>query len=322
MFDISYHHLLQISCPDAAYLTSRLNCLADQRTGKIFRQPEVDSSHSEGLVIVFEPDGRRRCLGELTYLWISEPDLSQHWRLWLWIHPVFATVITTILKSLLGLDAPVDSSPADSAKTGSAGAVQKESKLTVNGIKTADGDDQDGPRPKKARVEKNPDSVHTAKLEVRNVPLQSKATRFVNTSVGIELVVLNGTVNRFHLVGPLSAALLKAVCQPAEVNTDGIEMEELTAANSSQQRLWWARFYAEDRARAELVAQSRQLADLPAAGSPTAGVLGCTVRDPRLLLPVRKPVDLAKLSKGKETEEPLTRVSDPVCSPFFSAEIR
>jgi hypothetical protein len=193
-------------------------------------------------------------------------------------------------------------------------------------------DSEGPPKAKRAKIEKDPDRVHATKLAARNVPSATKAPRLVAT--GIELTVLTGTVNRFRLVGPLSAPLLSAVCRPAAVvieasnNTpDGGGGGENTAANlRSEQRRWWKRFYADPRAQTQLAAQSQCMADL---SDPAQGVLqGCTVRDPRLLLPVRRPVDVAGQKKAESSTKLASAdigqkvhnvLSD---TPFFSTEIR
>jgi hypothetical protein len=369
MFDLSYLHLLQLSAQDPHLLTQRLNLLTDQLTARIFTPPPSEGPSKENTAVLFHPASgslRRRCLGEVTFLWIPETGSARR-RLWLWIHPAFAADILNQLTDVLGLAAPDDSSAAQSSavaagsdisattpsdvvaagdisatnpsgavKAGDfsasnpSGAVEAGDGASIKESQNTDekGEDPEGPKAKRAKIEKDPDRVHATKLAARNVPSATKAPRLVATS-GIELTVLTGTVNRFRLVGPLSAPLLSAVCRPAAVNNtpDGGGVGENSASNLRfEQRRWWKRFYADPRARTQLAAQSQCMADL---SDPAQGVLqGCTVRDPRLLLPVRKPVDVAQQKKAESSTKPASAengqkvhnvLSD---SPFFSTEIR
>ncbi len=266
----------------------------------------------------------RRCLGEVTFLWI--PETGSAWRrLWLWIHPAFAAEILSQLTDVLGLAAPDDSgatppgavmADGDIGATTPSGASIEQSQGTTDEKRE---EDSEGPKAKRAKIEKDPDRVHATKLAARNVPSATKAPRLVAT--GIELIVLTGTVNRFRLVGPLSAPLLSAVCRPAAVVPDGGGGGENTAANlCAEQRRWWKRFYADPRARTQLAAQSQCMADF---SDPAQGVLlGCTVRDPRLLLPVRRPVDVAGQKKAESSTKPASADNVLSDSPFFSTEIR
>jgi hypothetical protein len=349
MFDLSYLHLLQLSARDPHLLTQRLNLLTDQLTGRIFTPSDDGGVPSkEHTAVLFHPasGSRRRCLGEVTFLWI--PETGSAWRrLWLWIHPAFAAEILSQLTDVLGLAAPDDSGATQSGAVAAGGDI---SATTPSGaVKAGDGaniersqgadekrEDSEGPKAKRAKIEKDPDRVHATKLAARNVPSAIKAPRLVAT--GIELTVLTGTVNRFRLVGPLSAPLLSAVCRPAAVvpeaanNTpdSGCGGGENTAANlHGHQRRWWQRFYADPRARTQLAAQSQCLADLSARSDPAQGVLqGCTVRDPRLLIPVRRPVDVAQQRKAESTTKPASPENGQKAhnvlsdSPFFSTEIR
>jgi hypothetical protein len=369
MFDLSYLHLLQLSAQDPHLLSQRLNLLTDQLTARTFTPPsdDGDGPSKEQTAVLFHPASvsRRRCLGEVTFMWI--PETGSAWRrLWLWIHPAFAAEILSQLTDVLGLVATDDSgatkssamaaggdisattpssavAAGDISATNPSGAVKAcdISATTLSGaVKAGDGanneqsqgadekkrDDSEGPKPKRAKIEKDPDRVHATKLAARNVPSATKAPRLVGT--GIELTVLTGTVNRFRLVGPLSAPLLSAVCRPASVmpeaanNTpDGGGVGENSAANlRAEQRRWWQRFYADPRARTQLAAQSQCIADL---SDPAQGVLlGCTVRDPRLLLPVRRPVDVAGQKKAESSIKQASADNVLSDSPFFSTEIR
>ena len=336
MFDTSYNHLLQISCQDPAHLTASLNRLTDSRTGRIFSLPEEgDHQHSEHQVILFEPpvavDNHRRCLGELSYLWIPETN-SDSRRLWLWIHPAFAEAVLPQLKAAMGLASDVATDAATAIATDTTAVPTASSTVSQD----AD-EDSGGPKPKKARVEKDPNYVHATKLAARNVPSLTKAPRSVtsaDSNRSLELVVLTGTVNRLRLVGPLSAALLQAVCRPAVVATNAPEASSNGDSSStvSDQRCWWTRFYAEQQAKAQQAAQSLQLAALPVVGSAAAAeLMSCTVRDPRILLPVKRPVKISVASqeKRKEVADNPTSPSGSFLfsaflsdSPFFSPEIR
>jgi hypothetical protein len=342
MFDLSYLHLLELSAQDPHLLTQRLNLLTDQLTARIFTPPPspYDGPSNEHTAVLFHPTSgsRRRCLGEVTFLWI--PETGSAWRrLWLWIHPAFAAEILSQLTDVLGLAAPDDNGATPSSAVAAGGDI---SATTPSGAMAADDgasveqsqgtdeikreEDSEGPKAKRAKIEKDPDRVHTTKLAARNVPSATKAPRFVGTS-GIELTVLTGTVNRFRLVGPLSAPLLSAVCRPAAVVPDGGGGGEYSAANlPGDQRRWWQRFYVDPRARTQLAAQSQCLVDL---SDPEQGVLlGCTVRDPRLLLPVRRPVDVAGQKKAESSTIPAAVENGQTVynflsdSPFFSTEIR
>ena len=88
---------------------------------------------------------------------------------------------------------------------------------------------------KSVNMEKN---VNLEKMSTRNIPAD-RAPSYQGLE-GTTITDFQGTVNRFRLVGPKSAEILRSVCEPADVESSELvsEKKDLT---------WWRDYYSSDK---------------------------------------------------------------------------
>ncbi len=88
---------------------------------------------------------------------------------------------------------------------------------------------------KSVNMKKN---VNLEKMSTRNIPA-NRAPSYHGLE-GTTITDFQGTVNRFRLVGPKSAEILRSVCVPADVESSELvsEKKDLT---------WWRDYYSSDK---------------------------------------------------------------------------
>ena len=238
MWDFSYLRLVQLE-GRPELLMEKINMVTRGGAGG-----SLSLGPGEEEVVVYEGRGGGRCVGRVTYLW--RPGQGEERLLWLWVHPAIYHQILQLLTALFDLQGQEEEEQQD-----------------------------EGPDLKKPRLEepKPPKSVHLTKLAPRLLP----PTVLKSTCGQVLITLLENSLNRFRLVGPLSSAVLSHAIQVSDLDQEAGEGR------------WWAQ---EVRRQEQGVASSvwqewgeRLPAQEKVARSP---VLGLVARDPRVILPPRR----------------------------------
>jgi len=172
-------------------------------------------------------------------------------------------------------------------------------------------------------------NVNLEKLEPRNVPA-NRAPTFTSPDQLATVVDFQGTINRFKLVGPNSAAILRSVCVPASVLPPHAASES-TSSETNRQLTWWKQFYAQEEKQKHHQRQSIVLANL--SSKCRQQNVAVTVRDPRLLLPLKKNQEPTSTTDTNEAEAEKVislktadgedvNTTDWTKGAFFSSDIR
>jgi ribonuclease P/MRP protein subunit POP1 len=289
IFDVSYLNLIQIKGKSDVLLKS-LKSISRDWTGMEFKAPSVSG---EQIAFVFSSSDQ--VIGEVSYFWLSsakvEEGSADDATIWIFSHPAFVSQVMTELKSAFEVQDDYLKSSAEDLKSS-----EDNPKSSAEDFKS-DADEPTEPAAKRIKLDKENSktdviasenlktkepapakNVNAEKISPRNVPACRAPTYF--GAHGIKIIDFQGTMNRFRLVGPKSADILRSVCVSANVEPSlpPIEKAGLT---------WWKEFYSNPDNLAGFKSQEsamERLGEKPG----YQGNISLTVRDPRLLLPVKK----------------------------------
>jgi len=343
MFDISYMNTIQIKGPQHVIL-KQLAQLTRQETGFVFTKTE----HVEKKAIIYLP-AQEQLIAEVSYLWLEETDGAS--KVWLTCHPAFVKHLWKALT--LAFNLPIadndevvnvlngkDDMNGEDKENVNASAEPPAKKLKIDEPKhnsiteeSKEGDDQDINK-KEGRNDKAKKDVEKEKLAPRNVPIE-RAPKYVGDD-GVEITDLQGVINRFRLVGKENFEILKKVCVPASVTDCNVEEESF-----KEDLHWWSKYYSDQQT---VITNKTQNSDFEK--NKVFQNLALTVRDPRLLLPIKKYMKpkaikstkdnkTKKMGEDLKDEEKSDNVSDKMeecrdkieakpfsSAPFFDEKIR
>jgi len=357
MFDQSYHNLVEIKARQSV-LMAGLERLTFPETGKTFFPMWFGL---EKVAVLRDRAGV--VVGEVDYLWLpqeqEEEESDPYLRLWISCHPAFVKQVLSELKAVLGViesagqaHASADLadnalSSADQAHTSTDDAIEsadsamesadeKENsadpttKLTAcQGKASRANPNKSESASKRIKLENVPKkNVNLSKLSTRNVPAE-RAPLFKGPQ-STQIIDFQGTINRFTIVGPNRFKVLRSVCVPACV-----ESTQSSPSDDQEKLTWWKSFYSNPENLQNFVADKSAFLANP---DEVTRNISLTVRDPRLLLPIKKFPDDKEIKSKKEIEEFSEAKATNGChvsaaedgessqawtkAPFFSSQIR
>eukprot|EP00088_Acartia_fossae_P048508 TRINITY_DN5295_c0_g1_i12.p1 TRINITY_DN5295_c0_g1~~TRINITY_DN5295_c0_g1_i12.p1 ORF type:complete len:959 (+),score=235.08 TRINITY_DN5295_c0_g1_i12:40-2916(+) len=281
--------------------------------------PNKDTEPSENLPTADDKSANdNQLIGEVSYMWLSDIENTEEENATLWLncHPAFIKDIWQALSHVFEFESAFDEKIDDASEMEHEDdevhePPAKKQKLCHDdkeNNKEQSKDTSTKDKKKKGKVKKN---IEKEKLAPRNVPIE-RAPKYACKN-GVSITDLQGVINRFRLVGPKKVEILKTSCVPTSL--------KMKADKAKKKGPWWAKLAQTEDYEAENSEQNERFEQENLDSN-----FSLIVRDPRLLLPVKKYMKPAEDNKGdtaKSEKVPLTSENELWRkSPFFDHSVR
>ncbi|XP_077984492.1 ribonucleases P/MRP protein subunit POP1-like [Glandiceps talaboti] len=313
--DKSYYGVIELTGPQGQLL-SCLSYLTDINTGLTFASASYLSGTRHGTIMLYKCNQYPyHAIAPVDILWkplhqnsseydaIAKKNSSDHKfkskvcrQLWIWVHPSsYEAVLQELCEACCAVPVKVKKKKHKKMKVG------KDLKS-----KTSDKEDVDSSKEADVIIQKC----------------------YINKDSDIRINALRQDVIRFQLQGPLSHSLLLEILKSADGDGKSGGEGDL---NDKEDLKWWETHY-KNQSEKEVHGEQSRLWQLlggvqRCSELPPNCVIGLTVRDPRVLLPLKKmkvdlPTDRSDLDPDKRMDVSQSLPNTACCSPIWDKTVR